>query len=250
MSSSDRPSRDAAPVGGPGAGWTQHNVATDGGAVFGTQGGNIVIRDGSWLRAPSPGASAADRDRIRILLLAANPAATQRLALDEEARQIEEKLRLSRDRDRFELFTRWAVRPDDLLRFLNEISPHVVHFSGHGSAVGEIMLSTDGGVPRPVAARALAEVFRVMRHDIRVVLLNACYSAVQARAIGEHIDYLVGMRAALQDDAAIAFSAAFYSALGYGRPVPEAFEQAVAAVMVHGLPGHDIPQLFIRSAST
>ena len=51
-----------------------------------------------------------------ILFLAANPLGTDRLALDEEARAIQEELERSGYRDRFELVTRWAVRPLDLLR--------------------------------------------------------------------------------------------------------------------------------------
>ncbi len=179
-------------------------------------------------------------------MLAANPLSTQRLALDDEAREIEEKIRLSRDRDCFDIVTRWAVRPADLLRFLNEVRPHIVHFSGHGGRDGEIVLSTGNSTDHTVSATALAEVFRVMRDNIRVVMLNACYSASQAQAIGAHIDYIVGMRTTVEDTSAIVFSAAFYSALGYGRSVVEAFEQAVTAIMLHGLPGHDVPQLLAR----
>jgi len=225
--------------------WIQHNVAVGGGTAFGVQGGNIIFHE----RAPSHlsgTSSAITSDPIRILMLAANPATGQRLDLDEEAREIEQKLRLSRDRDMFDLTTRWAVRPGDLLRFLNEINPPIVHFSGHGGRHGDIMLSAGDGTAQPVDSAALAEVFRVMRHDIRVVMLNACYSSVQAQAIGSHIDYVVGMRAPVPDSSAIVFSAAFYSALGHNRPVAEAFDQAVAAIMVHGLDGHDIPQLLTR----
>lgn len=241
------PARDLRPTEANANEWIQFNIASGGGTVFGAQGGNVVFHDGS--PGSSTGDSAASgggQGRIRILMMAANPVTTQRLALDEEAREIEHRLRLSRDRDAFELATRWAVRPDDLLRFLNEITPHIVHFSGHGSRAGQIMLSNGDRTERAVDPAALAEVFRVMRRDIRVVMLNACYSAVQAQAISAHIDYIVGMRASIRDDAAIVFSASFYSALGYGRPVVEAFEQAVAAVMVHGLDGHDIPQLLAR----
>jgi hypothetical protein len=85
-----------------------------------------------------------------------------------------------------------------------------------------------------------------MRHEIRVVLLNACYSGAQARAIGAHIDYIIGMRASVGDQTAAVFAAAFYSALGFERTIPEAFDQAVTAVMLHGLPGPDIPELTVR----
>src|SRR5215213_6838065 len=74
-----------------------------------------------------------------ILFLAANPLGTDRLAIDREARAIQAELDRSGFRDRFELVTRWAAEPLDLLRELRRLKPAVVHFSGHGTsdAAGE-----------------------------------------------------------------------------------------------------------------
>ena len=44
-----------------------------------------------------------------ILFVAANPWGTDRLALDEEARAMQEQLERSGNRDQFELVTRWVV---------------------------------------------------------------------------------------------------------------------------------------------
>ncbi|WP_327005404.1 CHAT domain-containing protein [Dactylosporangium sp. NBC_01737] len=222
---------------------TQINRADGGGTVYGVMGGGSINIHGTAEAAPSP---AAPEVRIRVLMLAANPVDTPRLALDEEAREITEKLRLSQDRDAFELVTRWAVRSSDLLQHLNQHRPHIVHFSGHGDRTGSITLSAGGGDSRPVGTEALAELFRVVRDDIRVVVLNACHSAAQAQAIGRHIDFIVGMRTRVTDESAVVFASAFYSALGFRRTVPQAFEQARTALMLHGLADHDVPELIIR----
>ena len=50
--------------------------------------------------------------------LAANPASTSQLRLDEEAREIEAGLQRSKYRDRFELRHQWAVHPQDIQRSL------------------------------------------------------------------------------------------------------------------------------------
>ncbi|MEV4518003.1 CHAT domain-containing protein [Dactylosporangium sp. NPDC049525] len=212
--------------------------------AYTTQGGTINVTQG---QTPA-GADATEPvdGRVRVLMLAANPASTTRLAIDEEAREITEKIRLTQDRDAFDLITRLAVRPADLLQYLNQHNPHIVHFSGHGDPAGEIMLAGVDGGDQPVGPAALAELFRIMKNKIRIVVLNACYSAVQARAIGQHIDYIVGMRARVGDQAAIIFAAAFYSALGFRRTVPQAFEQATTALMLHGLADHDVPELVVR----
>lgn len=213
---------------------SQVNTVSGGGSNYAVQGGNINF------------AHKAPPEKIRILMLAANPHSTARLAIDEEARQIAERLRLSQDRDAFDLITCWAVRPGDLLQQLNQHRPHIVHVSGHGGRDGGIVLAAGDGSHRSVSAGALGDLFKVCGDEVRVVVLNACHSAAQVRAIGRHVDYVVGMRAAVTDDAATVFAAFFYSALGFGRPVPEAFEQAVTALRLHGLAGHDIPELVVR----
>jgi len=224
---------------GAGPGWRQHNTA-NGGSVYATQGGDINIA-GSPAEPPP-----AARERIRVLMLAANPLGTDRLAIDEEARQIAERLRLSRDRDAFDLITAWAVRPLDLLQQLNDHRPQVVHFSGHGGGAGEILLSAGDGTGRRVRAPALADLFRATDDDIRVVVLNACHSAAAAQAIGPHVDYVVGMSAPITDKAATIFAASFYSSLGSGRAIPQAFAQAVAMLGVHGVVGQGVPELMAR----
>src|SRR4029079_3186836 len=127
--------------------------------------GNMIVSGGPTVSSRRATEPARDDGRVRILMLAANPATTARLALGEEAREISEKIRLARDRDMFELITRWAVRPADLLQYLNEFRPQVVHFSGHGNSSGEIVLSSGGGASQPVGPTALSELFRVMRQD-------------------------------------------------------------------------------------
>jgi hypothetical protein len=64
----------------------------------------------------------------RILLLAANPAGTTALRLDEEARAIQEELHRANQRDQFEFVTRLAARPMDLLRSLRDVKPTIVQW--------------------------------------------------------------------------------------------------------------------------
>ena len=89
-------------------------------------------------------------NKSRILFLAANPAGSQ-LQLDVESRAIEQKIRSTEHRDSLELVTKWAVRPDDLLEYLNEYRPHVVHFSGHGTEEEQIILVDESHRAIPVS---------------------------------------------------------------------------------------------------
>jgi CHAT domain-containing protein len=183
---------------------------------------------------------------IKVLFLAANPTQETRLNLEKEHRTILEKLRASDFRDSVTLESRWALRPDDLLQSFQEVKPHVVHFSGHGSQDDEIILETDGGGAKPVSKGALTALFTTLRDNIRVVVLNACFSRGQAEALTQVVDCVVGMRQEVSDDAAIVFAASFYRGIGFGRSVQNAFEQGRTALMLEGIPEEWTPELLTR----
>ena len=188
---------------------------------------------------------------IRILFLAANPTDTVRLRLDAEVRSIKEALRGSEFRDQFDLEQEWAVRVTDLQRCLMEHKPHVVHFSGHGLAEdgagsaypARIVLEDSQGYRYEVPPDALSDLFGLLKDNIRCVVLNACYSEGQARAIAEQIDCVIGMSTAISDRAAIQFSAAFYQALGFGRDVETAFKLACNQLDLQSIAEADTPKL-------
>jgi hypothetical protein len=138
-------------------------------------------------------ARATSMREATILFLAANPVPSGRLSLDEEARDIEERIQVRSCLIPLALRTRWAVRPDDLLLALNQDRPVVVHFSGHGSGVAGLVFHDATGSAMMVSGKALKRMFKAVKDDIRIVVLNACYSEEQARVICEIIDCVIGM---------------------------------------------------------
>ncbi len=80
-----------------------------------------------------------------ILVLSSSPTNEARLRLDKEVREIDEGLRRSKQREKFTLEQRSAVRPDDLRRALLDFSPNIVHFCGHGSGAEGLVLEDDAG---------------------------------------------------------------------------------------------------------
>lgn len=77
-------------------------------------------------------------EQIVVAFFATDPATAsdRRLLLDEEVREIQLKIRLSDHRDAVKLESRWALRSGDILQYMNELEPTVVHFSGHGTKEG------------------------------------------------------------------------------------------------------------------
>jgi energy-coupling factor transporter ATP-binding protein EcfA2 len=160
-----------------------------------------------------------------ILILAANPTSTSRLRLDEEVREIYEGLRRANKREQFKLEQQWAVRQRDFYRAILDYQPQIVHFSGHGAGEDGIVLEDETGQQVLVKADALASMFKLFAtKGVECVLLNACYSEVQAKAISQYVNYVIGMNRTVGDKAAVAFSVAFYDALAAGEQIPFAYE--------------------------
>jgi hypothetical protein len=230
-------------------------------------------------RSMDRGRLSALRDQLavtkhRILFLAANPLGTSELALGKEARAIQEALERSGYRDHFELETRWAARPLDLLRELQRLKPTIVHFSGHGGvsplgtrATGQapsrdVLATCDpsdneppGGLyfqgpderPHMVTAEALQQTFGAVGSSVKLVVLNACYSDIQADALCAHVDCVIGMTGSIRDDAARTFAIGFYGGLGERESVVAAYKQGAAAIGLEALHDGDRPQLKVRA---
>lgn len=207
--------------------------------------------------APPPPVEQRRVARHTVLFLAANPLGMDKRALDREAHAIQEELERSGHRDRFELVTRWAAEPMDLLRELRRLKPTVVHFCGHGrthqrrgvmdsgcdaQAVADTFdgerdgLFFDGpdGHPQLVPSAALEEAFSAAGSSVSVVVLSACYSEAQAEALIAHAACVVGIGGGTRDAAVRAFAIGFYGGLGDGEPVGTAFRQGLAAIRLHG----------------
>jgi hypothetical protein len=213
-------------------------------------------------------AGTATKEHV-ILFLAANPRGTSQLALDREAHAIHLELKRSGYRDRFDFVTRWAVEPLDLLRELRELKPTVVHFSGHGGGRGlevpgpagarDVVVSAPSHAEPPglyfqdakggaqvVSPNAIARAFGAAGASVKLVVLNACYTAPIAEALLAHVDCVVGMSGAIHNDAARSFAIGFYGALGEQESVAAAYQHGKAAVCLDGLPDADQPQLLVR----
>jgi len=203
------------------------------------------------MNAPQASAPAQSAEppatNVRILILAANPLSTSAHRLEVESRSILEKIWSSELSASFEVMQHHAVRVSDLQSHLLRRRPHIVHFSGHGNEAGEILLEDGAGGPKALPPAGLQRLFKILQDDIRCVVLISGFSGTQASGIAESIDCVVGMSNTIGDEAAVAFAASFYQALGYGRSVKKAFDLGCNEILLEGHCGEqDIPSLICR----
>jgi hypothetical protein len=163
-------------------------------------------------------------DALRVLFLASDPFRHGApLRLREEVRAVEHAIRCVRER--VELVPCYAPRTRDLQNVLLRHDPRIVHFAGHG---GVIRLGDAHGRRGVVEKEALAKLFGILSEWIKVVILNGRGTLPVVEALGDAVDYAIGMDQPLGDAAGTAFAGTFYRALGMGMAVQASFDLAAS----------------------
>ncbi|QOJ19878.1 MAG: CHAT domain-containing protein [Gammaproteobacteria bacterium] len=176
-----------------------------------------------------------------LLIVSASPLDQDRLRLGAEFRDIRQALQRSRNRENWIIESNEAVTVDDFRRALLDFHPTVVHFSGHGGGSGGLCFEDLNGYTNSIDASPLAKLFHHFKDELKCVVLNACYSKIQAEEIQKEIDYVVGMSAAVDDDSASKFAVAFYDAVFAGTDFRTAFDLGCTALDLNKMPDADVP---------
>jgi hypothetical protein len=188
-------------------------------------------------------------NKIKILYLAANPTDTGHLRLQEEARELEARIRLGLYRETFEVTHYLAVRLPDLLRGLQELQPHVLHFSGHGSFDNKIVFQAEDGTSQPIPPDDFAELVQFFQANLKLVMLSCCFGRNQAKALNDVVDFTIGMENPISDSGAVSFSANFYQVLASGGSINQAFGAARLVTNMEGRKVFGTSDLLIREGA-
>lgn len=171
----------------------------------------------------------------KILFIAADPRDQAALDFSGEYRAISEAVR-----NHFKLAATLAARPEDLVNALAEEKPQVLHFSGHGSGTAGLVFENEERETVLLAREGLNRILkaRELVAPVRLIVLNACWSIKQARAIAKKGPDTIGMKIDLLDETAKAFAKHFYRLL-VSLTIAGAHEAAIAAIAAKGLPEAD-----------
>ena len=187
------------------------------------------------------------KEKISILFIASNPdiefidddgntVQQQKLKLEKEAREIHESIQKSLKRDSISFETRWATRVTDLLQFINEVNPTILHFSGNGTSDGKLVFQDNNDKPKLLSMDALVELINASSDNLRLVVLNNCFSSILSEKIVDNIEASIGMNNTIGDQAAIVFASQLYSSIDFGLSLEKAFQQAIVALKLYEIP--------------
>src|SRR5690606_3160381 len=114
-----------------------------------------------------------------------------------------------------------AATFQDLLDGLNDVRPHIVHFSGHGG--GQAINLDNGELAAPdadvVGFELLVDALGATDQPPQLLVLNACDTLAGTEVILPAVPVVIGMTDDVPDMAAILFAQQFYAAIASGQSV-------------------------------
>jgi hypothetical protein len=177
----------------------------------------------------------------------ANPKSTTKLDLEKELSKILEALNKSSNKLKFEVISCYAASTNDLQDEFRKYQPQIVHFSGHGAGEEGLVFEDETKHLQLANTKALAGLFKLFEGIVECVILNACYSDVQADEIHRYVNCVIGMKQTIGDNAAIEFASGFYKSLSFGDSFERAYEFGRNAIEFANYSESLIPILKIKN---
>jgi hypothetical protein len=158
-----------------------------------------------------------------VLFLPSNPDASSRSRLDTELKQIREQLYSRSSEQSLILNQSVADTVGELIQTFQQYHPQIVHFSGSRTSNIETPFTGDGERINLASPQSLVSLFSEFPNQISCVILSGVYTKIQAKAISEHVPFLIEISHELSDREIIAFGIGFYQAIAYGKTIEDAF---------------------------
>lgn len=195
-----------------------------------------------YVREPEP-------EKLRVLYLTTNPETASPLRTDAEVNNVLKALRGAKHRDAIELHLRPAATPQDLLDGINDVRPHVIHFSGHGGSRGLLFdnASVDAPEGQDMTFDLLAKFLGATDTPPTLLVLNACDTLDGADLLLEVVPIVVAMADSVADMAAGVFATQFYASIASAQSVGAALRGAKAIMESALLDDADLPQHVARA---
>lgn len=195
----------------------------------------------SWKRSPSVLSSSDEKPRF--MFLRANPIDSRHmLPIDGEIKHI--KNALAYRRGEFTMRDEGALEIHEFSKYLGEMRPHLLHFSGHGSDRGSLLWESGSGTKIFVQPDRIAPLLMDFTPPLQCVVLNACHSNSLADLLRGRGVVVIGMANTVTDPTAAHFARALYQALAHGNTLARAFDLARDEIHLIGASNEaNIPQI-------
>lgn len=174
------------------------------------------------VREPEP-------EMLRVLYLTASPTTPglDHLRVDVEVNNVLKAIRGAKHAELIDFQHRPAATVQDLVDGLNDLSPHVVHFSGHaggGLLFDTAELAESGDLL--VGYGTVANLLGATDQRPTLVVLNACNTAQAVERLLEVAPVVIATNDTIGDASSAIFAVHFYAAIAAAKSIGHAVDQA------------------------
>ncbi len=166
----------------------------------------------------------------RVLYLGFQPEDADDLGIDAELDAIQSRLAHASGSNDLELIQRQDVDVEDLPTLLAQIQPEVLHIASHGQDGGRLFLRSRGRY-RAIDPVDVQTILAGASPQLRLVVLNACYSEPLATALSAQGRFAIGSTRRVPSENASSFAGVLYGLIAEGKDLKMAHSEAMAAAM-------------------
>ncbi|HEY9670118.1 MAG TPA: tetratricopeptide repeat protein [Waterburya sp.] len=185
----------------------------------------------------SPGDKSQEKPPVKkILMLSANPENPETVRRTKETKVIRDALKRAKHGALYDLHNGLDINAAELSQELITIEPYLIHISGYENGIEGLILEDNLGITTfKNPEKLISELFRLHSNSIKCIILNGCYSDVQARELVQHIEFVIGINQDLEDIKVIKFLNEFYFYLGSGRTIRDSYDAGCICLRRTGL---------------
>jgi hypothetical protein len=191
---------------------------------------NLLLENTPSANAPQQQDSSASNAPTKILFVSASPDGLVKIQVGTEFVRIRAALERGSQREKYELLQAETEATIEALVRAFARQPQIIHFSGHGRQEG-ILIATADNKPQLITNAMLKLLFAQLAGITQVVLLNACFAAIQAQEISKFGIHVIGYNRPISDPAALGFAEGLYIGLSEGKPLLNAYKDGLVILM-------------------
>jgi len=141
-----------------------------------------------------------------------------------------------------------SINTSNIFDVLLKYQPSVFHFTGKQDG-GDIRITDEDNHITTVSDLELAGYLTSFGDNIKLAVIDTCYSFNCAKSISDVVDFAIGVEDSIYDCDADKFYKVFYNALCSGHSIKDAVGQATASLKFLKVPLKGIPVLFSKKSA-
>ncbi|MCG9889587.1 MAG: tetratricopeptide repeat-containing serine protease family protein [Thermosynechococcaceae cyanobacterium MS004] len=162
-----------------------------------------------------------------ILILPSNPKKIEHAIWKQNHKEIRDALRRAKNGKQFYLEERSDISASELSQELSAIEPYIINIFGRDSGIEKLAIEENpekNSLQEPRKSKLIAELLQLHNRSIKCIVMNRCYSEIQAKEIVQYVDFLIGVSDELEDSKSSIFIEEFYYQLGCDRTIRDAYK--------------------------